>query len=49
MNRVRTLSQIDWKKHKAVIIQSDDWGFCGWSPNIKIFEKLRNIFVKISK
>ena len=35
-------NSIDWKKQKVVIFQSDDWGYCGWSPNNAVYEKLKN-------
>ena len=26
---------LDWRRLKAVVIESDDWGLCAWSPDIQ--------------
>ncbi|MDZ7262137.1 MAG: hypothetical protein ONB05_08540 [candidate division KSB1 bacterium] len=31
---------VDWTKHKVIVFQSDDWGFCGWVPDLKAYQKL---------
>ncbi len=38
-------ANINWGKRKAVLFQSDDWGYCGVSPNIEIFNQLRDSFI----
>jgi len=38
-------NSIDFSKNKIVIFQSDDWGYCGGTPNIEIYNELKDIFV----
>ena len=34
-------SMIDWRKHKAVVFESDDWGNCGTCPDLETLERVR--------
>lgn len=36
----------DWRKIKAIVFQSDDWGFCGWSPDQEAYQQLKDIYYK---
>lgn len=31
----------DWRKHKAVVFESDDWGNCGTCPDVETLERVR--------
>jgi hypothetical protein len=31
---------LDWRRLKAVVIESDDWGLCAWSPDAHAFRVL---------
>jgi hypothetical protein len=31
---------LDWRRLKAVVIESDDWGFCAWSPDEDAYRAL---------
>lgn len=33
-------SVVDWSTYKVIIFQSDDWGLCGWSPDLSSFRRL---------
>lgn len=35
-------SVIDWKKHKSVVFESDDWGNCGTCPDTGTLERVRH-------
>ena len=34
-------SVTDWRKHRAVVFESDDWGNCGTCPNMDTLERVR--------
>ena len=29
-----------WAKQKALLIISDDWGMCAWSPTAQVYEEM---------
>ena len=31
---------LDWRRLKAVVIESDDWGLCAWSPDEQAYRVL---------
>ena len=31
---------LEWRRMKAVVFESDDWGFCAWSPDEHAFRVL---------
>ena len=31
---------LDWSRLKAVVIESDDWGLCAWSPDVEAWRAL---------
>jgi len=31
---------LDWRRLKAVVLESDDWGLCAWSPDEQAFRVL---------
>ncbi|HYM82194.1 MAG TPA: hypothetical protein VEY91_12395 [Candidatus Limnocylindria bacterium] len=31
---------LDWRRLKAVVLESDDWGFCAWAPDEQAFRVL---------
>ncbi len=33
--------RLDWRRLKAVVIESDDWGLCAWSPDAAAWQALR--------
>jgi len=35
-------SVIDWRKHKAIVFESDDWGNCGTCPDTETLERVRS-------
>ena len=34
---------LDWSGRKAVVIESDDWGLCAWSPDVEAFRSLQSL------
>ncbi len=33
---------LEWRRLKAVVLESDDWGLCAWSPDEQAFRVLRD-------
>ena len=31
---------LDWRRLKAVVLESDDWGLCAWVPDERAFRSL---------
>lgn len=34
---------LDWKRMKAVVLESDDWGLCAWSPDLQAYRVLSDL------
>jgi hypothetical protein len=34
---------LDWKRMKAVVLESDDWGLCAWAPDLQAFRVLSDL------
>ena len=31
---------VDWEKRKIIVFQSDDWGLCGWCPDLEAYREV---------
>ena len=29
-----------WSQHRAILMQTDDWGMCAWAPNVSAYEAM---------
>lgn len=43
LERTGRLPVIDWQKHPAIVLESDDWGYCGWVPDQTACEELKQL------
>ena len=34
---------LDWKRMKAVVLESDDWGLCAWAPDLQAYRVLSDM------
>ena len=37
-------NKIDWKKKRAILFHSDDWGLCAWSADLEASRRLERIY-----